>query len=46
MMYENAPSVQKFADINKNQQNAISYLNDSNYWQEKYFFITLSPNES
>ena len=34
---KNSLSVRKFADVNKNQQsytNAISYLNDSNFWQE------------
>ena len=25
--------------------NANSYLNDSNFWHEKDFFITFSPNE-
>ena len=34
---KNSLSVRTFADVNKNQQsytNAISYLNDSNFWQE------------
>ena len=32
--------------ISKICTNAISYLNDSNFWQEKDFFIIFSPNES
>ena len=32
--------------ISKIWTDAISYLNDSNFWQEKYFFIIFSPNES
>ena len=31
--------------ISKICPNASSYLNGSNFWHEKYFFITFSPNE-